>query len=211
MGEQLAPATGWAGELRAGQRLRITDVDGQQVSDLVVFRGDDHSERLSQGNTRKLNGRWLLTTGSVLYSTKCAPLLSIVRDDVGRHDLQSSACSPYDYPIRFGITDHASCLAILTAVLEPYGIAEHLVPDPFNVFMHTTVAADDGTIEVHAPKSRSGDAIELRAEMNCLVALTVCPQDQNQCNGGTITPLVVEVLPETDRDDSVIDSAAGAG
>ena len=191
---QVVPPRGGAAFLIArGQRFRITDLEGQQVSDLVVFSKDDPTERLSQGNTRKLNTTWLLSTGHRLYSTKCRPLLTIVADTVGRHDLQSSACSPYDYPIRFGITGHPSCLAILRDVLGPHRIPEHLIPDPFNVFMNTVVA-DDGRIEVRAPLSKPGDYIEFAADMDCLVAMTACPQDQNACNGYRITPLQLEIF-----------------
>lgn len=188
----IPPREGTAFIIEKGKRFRITDLEGQQVSDLVVFRRSDFTERLSQGNTRKLNNTWLLTAGHRLYSTRCRPLLRIVADTVGRHDLQSSACSPYDYPIRFGIDDHPSCLAILTQVLAPYGIAEHLIPDPFNVFMHSQVDAA-GAISIHPPLSRPGDHIEFEAEDDCLVALTVCPQDQNACNGYKITPLQVRI------------------
>ncbi len=191
---QVVPPRGGAAFLVArGQRFRITDLEGRQVSDLVVFSKDDSTERLSQGNTRKLNNTWLLTTGHRLYSTKCRPLLTIVADTVGRHDLQSSACSPYDYPIRFGVADHPSCLAILSDVLEPHGVPEHLIPDPFNVFMNTEVAAD-GHIEVRAPLSKPGDYIEFEADMDCLVAMTACPQDRNACNGYRITPLALEIF-----------------
>lgn len=187
------PGDGAAFLVKRAQRFRITDLEGQQVSDLVVFSQADLTERLSQGNTRKLNNTWLLSTGHRLYSTKCRALLTIVADTVGRHDLQSSACSPYDYPIRFGVSGHPSCLAILTRVLEPHGIPEHLIPDPFNVFMHTAVGTD-GRIEVLPPLSRPGDYIEFEAETDCLVAMTVCPQDQNACNGYRITPLQLSVF-----------------
>jgi uncharacterized protein YcgI (DUF1989 family) len=187
------PRDGMAFFVKRTQRFRITDLEGQQVSDLVVFARDDPTERLSQGNTRKLNNTWLLSTGHRLYSTKCRPLLAIVADTVGRHDLQSSACSPYDYPVRFGVTDHPSCLAILTRVLEAHRIPEHLIPDPFNVFMHTVVGAD-GRIDVRSPLSKPGDYIQFQAEADCLVAMTVCPQDQNACNGYHITPLRVSVF-----------------
>lgn len=191
---QVVPPRGGAAFLVArGQCFRITDLEGQQVSDLVVFSKDDPTERLSQGNTRKLNNTWLLSTGHRLYSTKCRPLLTIVADTVGRHDLQSSACSPYDYPIRFGITGHPSCLAILCEVLAPHRIQEHLIPDPFNVFMNTVVA-DDGRIQVRTPLSKPGDYIEFAADMDCLVAMTACPQDQNACNGYRITPLQLEIF-----------------
>ena len=187
------PRGGAAFFVRRGGRFRITDLEGRQVSDLVVFSKDDPTERLSQGNTRKLNNTWLLTTGHRLYSTKCRPLLTIVADTVGRHDLQSSACSPYDYPIRFGVTDHPSCLAILSDVLKPHGVPEYLIPDPFNVFMNTEISAD-GRIEVRAPLSKPGDYTEFEADVDCLVAMTACPQDQNACNGYRITPLQLEIV-----------------
>jgi uncharacterized protein YcgI (DUF1989 family) len=187
------PREGFAFFVRRGERFRITDLEGQQVSDVVVFSKDDPTERLSQGNTRKLNNTWLLSTGHRLYSTKCRPLLTIVGDTVGRHDLQSSACSPYDYPIRFGIAKHPSCLAILSGVLEAHRIPEHLIPDPFNVFMNTEVGPN-GQIEVRTPLSNAGDYIEYQADMDCLVAMTACPQDQNACNGYRITPLRLDVF-----------------
>lgn len=186
------PRDGIAFEVERAQRFRITDLEGQQVSDLVVFSREDPTERLSQGNTRKLNNTWLLSTGHRLYSTKCRALLTIVADTVGRHDLQSSACSPYDYPIRFGIAGHPSCLAILSRVLEAHRIPEYLIPDPFNVFMNTEIRAD-GTIEVRPPLSTAGDYIEFEADMDCLVAMTACPQDQNACNAYRITPLEVTI------------------
>jgi uncharacterized protein YcgI (DUF1989 family) len=179
--------------LERRQTLRIEDVEGQQVSDLVAFLAEDITERFSQANTRKLNNSWLISVGAVLYSTKCRPLLTIVEDTVGRHDMQSSACSPYDYPIRFGVTDHPSCLAILRDQLEPLEIPEHLIPDPFNVFMNTSVDGGTGEITVEAARSRSGDHIVFEALEACVVALTVCPQDQNECNGRRITPLSVTV------------------
>lgn len=189
----VAAGTGFATELERGQWLRITDVEGQQVGDLVVFLAADSRERLSQGNTRKLNNTWLITTGHRLYSTRCRPLLTIVADDVGRHDLQSSACSPYDYPLRFGIIDHRSCLANLTEALAPYGIEEYLIPDPLNVFMHSQMA-ENGEITIHEPLSKPGDSIMFRADEDVIIGLSCCPQDQNACNAYRITDLRVTVL-----------------
>jgi uncharacterized protein YcgI (DUF1989 family) len=58
--------------------------------------------------------------------------------------------------------------------------------------MHTTVD-ESGTIHVHPPRSQAADYIEFRADLECLVRMTVCPQvcpqDQNACNGYRITPL----------------------
>lgn len=195
MQEIRVPArTGTAFEVGRGQRFRVVDVEGQQVSDLVAFVRGDLAERLSPANTRKLNGRLKIGRGDVLYSTRCRALLRLIEDTVGEHDLLFSSCSPYDYRVRFGLTaPHPSCLAILAGVVEPYGIPETMVPDPFNIFQHTAIGAD-GRMETRAPLSKAGDHVEFEAAEDCLVALTACPQDQNPCNGFRITDVNVVLL-----------------
>lgn len=183
--------TGVAFSVAEGGRFKVMDVQGRQVSDLVAFLRSDLAERFSPGNTRKLNGRLKISRGGVLYSTRCRPLLRITEDTVGEHDLLFSSCSAYDYRARFGLTTpHASCLGILTGVLAPYGVSEPMIPDPFNIFQRTEITPDWGLV-TREPLSGPGDFIELRAEADCLVALTACPQDQNPCNGWTITDIKV--------------------
>lgn len=184
----VAGGTGWSGRLPRGSVLRITDVVGQQVGDLVLFRADDPTERFSQANTRKLENTIYLHEGSRLWSTKCTVLAHIEHDTVNRHDILSSACSPYDYPIRFGVSDHASCLANLRIALEPFGIEEQLIPDPINVFMRQELSPN-GSFSVHVPLSGPGDHIDIQLAMECIVAISACPQDQNLCNGRQITDL----------------------
>lgn len=190
--------TGLCFEVARGQRFRIVDVEGQQVSDLVAFAREDLSERLSPANTRKLNAAIKISKGGVLYSTRCRPLLRITEDTVGEHDLLFSSCSAYDYRVRFGLTaPHPSCLSILSEVLAPHGVVEPMIPDPFNVFQHSVIGPG-GRLETRAPLSRAGDFIELGAEADCFVALTACPQDQNPCNGFRITDIDVVMVGGSD-------------
>jgi len=172
--------------------VRIIDVAGKQVGDLVLFRADDTQERFSQANTRKLENTIYLGRGNRLWSTRCAALAVIERDSVQRHDILSSACSPYDYPVRFGLRDHPSCLANLTAALEPFGIPEYLIPDPLNVFMRQELS-QEGTFTVLEPLSGPGSTLELRLLVDWVVAISACPQDQNPCNGWVITDLMLEL------------------
>jgi len=184
-------ASGHAFPVAEGARFRIVDVEGQQVSDLVAFLAEDRAERLSPANSRKLNGSLKITRGGVLYSTRCRPLLRITEDTVGEHDLLFSSCSAYDYRVRFGLTaPHPSCLSILSGILLPFGIPEPMVPDPFNIFQRTAIAAD-GKLQTLEPLSKAGDFVEFEAAGNCLVAVTACPQDQNPCNGWRITDIKV--------------------
>lgn len=188
---ELSPGEALTTYLHAGEEFIIEDVDGTQVGDLVVFFADDHTERFSPGNTRKLNRNYLLSEGSILYSTKCRPMMSIVEDTAGRNDMLFSSCSPYDYPLRFGVSDHVSCLGALRNVLTPLGIPEYLIPDPFNIFQNTALDLGTGAMETISPISVPGSRMRLKAEGDCLVALSACPQDLNLCNGGTPTSLRV--------------------
>ena len=185
--------TGVAFEMKAGARLRVTDVEGQQVSDLVAFMREDLTDRLSQANTRKLNGVVKLKQGHALYSTRCNKLMSLVEDTVGEHDILFSSCSAYDYRVRFGLVDpHPSCLAILSEALGPYGLPEMIIPDPFNIFQHSEITPDFSLL-TRTPRSRAGDYVVLQAEADCVVALTACPQDQNACNGYRLTDIQLEL------------------
>jgi uncharacterized protein len=186
--------TGWAGVAPAGSLLRIIDVEAKQVGDLVLFCRDDPADRFSAGNTRKMANSIFITTGAIMWSTRYRQLARIEADTVGRHDLLASACTPYDYPIRFGEKGigHRACLSNLREALEPYGIPESLIPDPMNVFMCQDVHLD-GTLEVREAASAAGDHLDLRLLEECIVGLSACPQDLIATNGWQITDLAVEI------------------
>src|SRR5688500_2142071 len=79
--------SGRAFTLERGQALQVIDVDGQQVADLVTLSFPDRAERFSTDQTRDVARTLYLTTGHALYALSGAPLLTIVADDVGRHDM----------------------------------------------------------------------------------------------------------------------------
>jgi uncharacterized protein len=50
--ETIAAMTGWAGPLKAGQFVRITDPRGRQCADFWAFNANDLEEHLSAMHTR---------------------------------------------------------------------------------------------------------------------------------------------------------------
>jgi uncharacterized protein len=52
----------------------------------------DGRERLSNGRTFDYGGTIYLSTGDVLWSDRSNPMLTIVSDDVGRHDFLYASC-----------------------------------------------------------------------------------------------------------------------
>ncbi len=189
---RIAPQSGTAFHLARGERLRIVDPLGEQVSDFMAFRRDDLSDALSSGRSLDYASTIYLTTGHVLYSAASVPLATIVRDDVGRHDFLLTPCSSDTFAIIYGNNEpHPSCFSNLVAALAPFGIASSAIPTSFNVFMNVTVA-EDGTLAVLPPRSRAGDALELRAETDLIVGLTACSAEMS--NNYAFKPIDYEIL-----------------
>jgi len=84
---RIAPQTGTAFLLRAGQRLTVVDPTGEQVSDFFAVMDDDRDEWLSCGRTIDYANSTAVTTGSVLYSNRSRPMATVVEDTCGHHDL----------------------------------------------------------------------------------------------------------------------------
>jgi uncharacterized protein len=190
---QLVPAAGGAGlRLKRGEQLRVIDPEGGQSGDLVAFSPDGR-ERLSNGRTFDYGGKIYVSTGDVLWSDRSNPMMTIVADQVGRHDFLYCACSLEMFRIQYAVTGyHANCTDNLSSALQELGIASDPLPTPFNIFMNVEVAAD-GRLVFAPPKSRAGDSVILRAEMDLAIALSSCPA--SICNAGAPNkPLAFEIL-----------------
>src|SRR5581483_5520102 len=189
---QLIPAAAGVGlRLARGEHLRIVDVEGGQTGDLMAFSRDGR-ERLSNGRTFDYGGKIYLSTGDVLWSDRSNAMLTIIEDDVGRHDFLYSPCSLEMYRIQYGATGyHANCHDNLLAALRELGIEPDSLPTAFNFFMNVDVLAD-GRLKIAEPRCRSGDSMLLRAEMDLAIALSACPA--SSCNGGAPPrPLAFEI------------------
>jgi uncharacterized protein YcgI (DUF1989 family) len=190
---QRVPAARGVGlRLKRGERLRVIDPEGGQSGDLVAFSQDGH-QRLSNGRTFDYGGKIYVSTGDVLWSDRSNPMMTIVADEVGRHDFLYSACSLEMYRIQYGATGHhANCNDNLCNALRELGIAPGSLPTPLNLFMNVEVVAG-GRLVFAPPRSRAGDSIVLRAEMDLAIALSSCPA--STCNDGApARPLAFEIL-----------------
>jgi urea carboxylase-associated protein 1 len=186
--EIISPAGRFAAEVHAGQVLRIVDVEGQQVADLVCFALAERGERLSIVNTISLNRNVYPRLGTVLWSDQARPMMTIIDDTCGVHDLLAGACSRFTNERRYGVKDTPNCRDNLAAAVKPWGIAAQDVPFNMNVFMNCPIGPD-GSWSIQAPRSKAGDHVDFRAEMDVLVAFSNCPQIYNACNAFRLKPL----------------------
>jgi len=178
----MPPASAKAFEVRQGQTLRVVDIAGGQPGDLVALCLRDLEEAFSQARTRVENRAFRVTLGHALWTGAAWPrvMFTVVEDTGGGHDLLYTPCCRYALERRFNVS-RDGCLENLTRALEPYLIRK--VPDPLNLFFN--VSADPaGPIRIERPLSRPGDRIALRAEMDCLVAVSTCAAPKDTPNTG---------------------------
>jgi uncharacterized protein YcgI (DUF1989 family) len=192
----IAPRSGVAFELQRGQRLQVTDPEGEQVADLVAFNRHDLGEAISSGRSIDYASKLYLSRGDPIYSNRSSVLLRIVEDTVGRHDFLLSPCSAEMFRILYGDTQpHRGCFGNLAAALAPCGVQPDAIPTAFNIFMNVQVDAATGVIRVQPPLSRAGDHIVFEAQMDLLIGLTACSAGQS--NNFTYKPIQYQVLDAT--------------
>ena len=166
--------------LKKGQRLKVVDIEGEQVSDFICYNLHDTGEYLSSGRTIDYAETIFLTTGHPFYSNRSNIMFEIVEDTVGRHDFLLTPCSSDTFRIIYGHTQpHRGCFGNLTESLKEYGIKSDAIPVCFNIFMHVQVDGETGKISVLPPRSRAGDHLLMEAKMDLIVGMTACSAEMS--------------------------------
>lgn len=184
----IPPRHGTAFLLHKGQSLIIVDMEGEQVCDLLCYNRHDNKEYLSSGRTFDYAETLFLSVGHKFYSNRSNSMFTITQDDVGRHDFLLTPCSRDTFRIIYGHKNpHHGCFGNLCMALKPYGIESDAIPVTFNVFMHVSIDGETGHIKVLPPKSKAGDSLTIKAEMDLIVGLTACSAEQS--NNGRFKPI----------------------
>jgi urea carboxylase-associated protein 1 len=186
------PGGDWSGIVRAGQVLRIVDLEGRQAVDFLCYSAEDPSERYNAADTMKVAGTVFLTAGHGLYSDMGRRLFTIVADTCGRHDTIGGCCSQESNRLRYGVEGTPNCRDGFLRALGRHGLGKKDIVANLNFFMNVPVDPD-GAMAIVDGLSRPGDHVDLRAEMDVLAVLSNCPQIHNPCNGGRPTPIRVVV------------------
>ena len=201
----MPPKTGLAVEIKAGQHLRVTDLEGQQVVDMAVFNAANTREKLSTSYSRTRYvpkpgqayvPRDKLVEGDTLLSTICRPMMTIFKETPepkGVHDVHNRMCNRFMYE-SYGIGALDGCHENIANALAPYDILREDIPDTMDLFMNYHHDCAGGHWVIDYPVSKPGDYIEFEALIDCLVGLSNCPMDVlAPCNAYNCTPVKIEV------------------
>jgi uncharacterized protein len=189
----IEPGAYWSGIVPRGSVLRLTDLEGRQAVDFLCYNAKDPSERYNAADTMKISGRLFVEKGTRLYSDMGNVLFTVVEDTCGGHDTIGGCCSRESNFARYGVKEGPNCRDNFLSGLAKFGLGKKDIVANLNFFMHVPITPDGGMAIVQG-LSRPGDYVDLRAEMDVLVALSNCPQINNPANDYRPTPIRVAVL-----------------
>ena len=179
---------GKAAFVQTGQSIKVINTHGQQVVDTWAFRRDDLTEFMSMEHSRTSLGRIIPAVGQSMVTNRRRPVLTLVEDTSGGiHDTLLAACDRYRYELLGCEGYHDNCTDNLASALSELGLTPPETPSPWNLFMNIPVAPD-GAVSFDPPVSKPGDYLVLRAEMDCVVVFSACPQDMVPINGVDFVP-----------------------
>lgn len=188
----IKPQSGTAFVLKKGQRLKVTDPEGGQVSDMVLFNAQDKREKVSSGKTLDFESSLLITSGHHLWSNRSHKMMRILEDTNGRNDFLLAPCSPETFTILYQNPEyHPSCLENLHKNLRSFDISKDDIPTAFNIFMNVQFEPD-GKLHTAPPLSKAGDYILFEAKMDLIVGLTACSAEES--NNYEFKPIQWEVI-----------------
>ena len=161
--------------------------------------------------SRQKLGKIRLSIDDTLLDTKRRPMMTLVEDtSSGVHDMLYPPCDAARYAeadqdghdscagnLRTALRDaqdsklvgEGSPVAELEQCMEKWG----WTPEPLNLFMNVPLD-HDGILQLKRPECEKDSYVILRAEMECLLVMSACPNDLLDTNGGEPGPAAYEVL-----------------
>jgi urea carboxylase-associated protein 2 len=172
----------WSYLIKRGTTLRLVDLEGGANVAALFYHADERMERLNIPDTLKAQHTAHLTHGNVLYSDMGRILASISADTVGWHDPLCGVSDAGQILSKYGqqrYQEHRNGMYRngkdgLLIEMGKWGLGmRDLVP---NVnFFSKVVVHPDGRMQFVEGHSKAGDHVDLRFEMNVLLALSTAP------------------------------------
>jgi uncharacterized protein YcgI (DUF1989 family) len=187
---------GRAFRLRAGRAFRLINTHGTQVVDCWAWNAYDLGEAMSMEATRVWTQHLNPRVGDSFVTNARRPILTLVEDtSPGVHDTFMAACDRERYVLLGCKTYHRNCIDNKVAAMLEIGVTlPRTSLASFNIFMNIRVQPDGIALATQPTVTRPGDYVTLRADMDCFVALSACPQDLVPIQGvGDNTPRSADV------------------
>ena len=190
---ELAARSARGFHLDAGATIRVINTFGAQVVATWAFVPSSSSEFMTMEHTRVHANSSRPGPETMFFTNFHKPILEMTADrSPGVHDWYLAACNQQRYERLGHSGEHANCTDNLHAALNGHGLSASFVPCPLNLFENVSFLFGK-PMEIKEPVAMPGDYVCLKAQIDCLVVLSACPQDIAQTNGPDHVPRSVKV------------------
>jgi urea carboxylase-associated protein 2 len=205
----------WATRLLRGQALRLLNTDATPGVSVMLWNADDTAERYNAGDTVKVQWSAVLRKGRVLFSDMGRVLASITEDSCGAHDTlvggSTAASNLEKYGAPCGDAGLRNTRDNFLLAAAKFGLTRRDLAPCISFFAPLATNAQ-GRFIWREGVLHKGDLVELRAEMNLLVAISNCPHPL--APDRTFAPGAIEALvwraPPAAQDDACRNGSAEA-
>ena len=193
----IQPGNATAYEVKAGQWIQILDVQGRECSDFQAFSlralEKGLEREIEPTTTRSLMGNGYPQPGifAKYWTSDHEPLVEIVQDTCGRHDMFGLACTARYYE-DLGYPGHVNCSDNMNIDLAKFDIRPRGGWPAINFFFNTMLD-DANALGMDDPWSRPGDYVMLKALTDLVCVSSACPCDVDPANGWNPTDIQVRV------------------
>ena len=172
--EDLPAGWYWTGVLNKGEVLRILNTTGRAAVAFTAWNRHDPTERFYHGDTVKIQWTTKMQKGRVLLSEMGRVIASIVEDSCGAHDVLVGGSTAASAARQFGPGAWRNTRDNLIGAVSKPGLSRRDIPPVLTFFASVAVDAA-GAFTWRDGARQPGDFVELRAEMDLMVALSNCP------------------------------------
>ncbi|WP_050423504.1 urea amidolyase associated protein UAAP1 [Bradyrhizobium tropiciagri] len=164
----------WTTRLIRGEALRIVNTSGTSTVSLLAWNAADPSERLNHADTIKVQWAARLQKGRVLLSDMGRALLGITEDTSAAHDAVVGGSTAATNLAKYGDGNFRNTRDNFVLAAAKLGLDRRDVHPCVSFFAPVAIDADGKFVWSEARREK-GDFVELRAEMDLLIALSNCP------------------------------------
>ena len=164
----------WIVGVARGQGLRIVNRGGSSSVAMIAWNAADRSERINCADTVKVQWSATLRKGRVILTDMGRVAWSLTEDTSGAHDTLVGGSTPASNRAAYGEGAQRNTRDNFVGAAAKLGLDRRDIP-PCITFFAPVGVADDGQFTWDGAKRHAGDFVDLRAELNLVVALSNCP------------------------------------
>ena len=201
--DTIPPGWYWTGHIARGQSIRLISDQGSDGISALLWNAKDPSERLNPADTVKVQWTARLSRGKLLLSDMGRALASITDDTCGYHDFVAGGSTRASDERKFGAdATRRNTRDNFILAAAKHGMSARDV-GPCVSFFAPVTTDEKGSLVWHGGAVKPGDFIDLRAEMDLIVALSNCPHPLAPSRTWTASPMRVMIWksPVQESDD----------